>query len=115
MSHRDQSYPEGTERRKASRRQVALAVMVGQENGWTRDVSGTGIYINLFDRSPQDPTPGSRVGLTLSLGHADPKGPVKVHCAGEVLRVEPNEDALGLAVRLESYHFEIVDSTDITL
>jgi hypothetical protein len=88
-------------------------VTFGDSAGLTRDVSASGVFFELFNRSAGYPSPGSLIQFTLLLEHADANGPVKVECEGEVVRVEPAADRPGVAVHIASYHFRPGDTVDV--
>jgi len=91
----------GVERRETSRLLVALAVKLEQGEGWTHDVSGSGVFFTTQGSF----FPGAPVRFVLELEHVDPAGVVPVTCEGKVVRVEPRPQAIGLAVHICSYEF----------
>ena len=101
----------GRDRRECPRVRVRLPVSFGNTTGWTRDVSGAGVFFTLANRTAQLPEAGEQIRFGLVLEHADPSGLLKVRCKGSVVRVEHSADAVGVAVRFQSYQF---DPTGIT-
>jgi hypothetical protein len=94
------------ERREFPRFCVVLRVNLDDGVGWTRDVSATGVYLDLFDRPHRMPRPGSRVEMELVLEHVNPEGPFKVACKGNISRVELNAGHVSVAIRITSYQFD---------
>jgi hypothetical protein len=94
------------ERREFPRFCVVLPVNLDDGVGWTRDVSATGAYLNLFDRPHRMPRPGSRIEMELVLEHVNPASPVKVTCEGNISRVELGAGHVGVAIRITSYQFD---------
>lgn len=89
------------ERREAPRFPVALAVKLAHGEGRTRDVSASGVFF-----TTQGPfSPGTHIRFAIELEHADPGGVMHITCGGEVVRVEPRPNAIGVAVRISSYDF----------
>jgi hypothetical protein len=95
----DQTEPNWDHTRTAER--VALAVPVDMRGtpGVTRDMSTSGVYFTCEQPLPE----GSRISLTLMLDENSTHGPLKFHCHGEVVRVEPSGGQVGIAVRIEEY------------
>jgi hypothetical protein len=102
---------ERLERRREPRFQVTLSVTLDDASGMTRDVSASGVFFRLFGGSMRAPTPGLPIRFGLLLEHADAKGPVKVECEGEILRVE-HTDAQGIAVYIKSYRFSLGEAVE---
>jgi len=98
--------PRRRERRQAPRFRVVLPVTFGSATGWTRDVSATGVFFAVLEQPPHPPAAGAPIRLGLALEHADPRGALDVHCEGTVVRVEHTADAVGIAVRFDSYQFD---------
>lgn len=92
------------DRRQAQRFRLALPVELGNSRGQTRDISTSGVFLEL----DTDPTfsSGESVSFTLRLGYADPDHPVHLQCEGVVVRVEPHNGRVGMAVRFTSFQFE---------
>jgi hypothetical protein len=94
------------ERRQFPRFRIVLPVNLDDGVGWTRDVSATGAYLDLFDRPHRMPRPGSHIAMELVLEHVNPESPFTVACEGEVLRVEQATAHVGVALRISSYQFD---------
>jgi PilZ domain len=78
---------------------MALALKLDSAEGRTRDVSASGVFF-----TTQRPfSAGDPVRFALELEHADPAGVIQVTCEGEVVRVEPLPEVLGVAVRIRAY------------
>jgi hypothetical protein len=90
------------ERRQAERSQVALPVQLEDGVGVTRDVSAAGVFFE----TERVLAVGTAIRLSLLLEHADPEGPLRLHCQGHVVRVEPGPGKVGVAVAITSYAFE---------
>jgi hypothetical protein len=76
--------------------------------GWTRDMSGSGVFFTLRDRPERSLKAGEPVRLGIVMEHGDPRGgPVVVRCEGTILRVEPAPAVIGVVVVLESYQFDM--------
>jgi hypothetical protein len=94
------------ERREFPRFRIVLPVNLEDGVGWTRDVSATGAYLNLFDRPHRMPRAGSCIEMELLLEHVNPASPVKVTCEGNISRVELGAGHVGVAIRITSYQFD---------
>jgi hypothetical protein len=91
------------DRRQAQRFRLALPVELGDTTGQTRDISTSGVFLELdTDRTFSR---GESVSFTLQSEHADPNHPVHLQCQGVVVRVEPREGKVGVAVRIASVRF----------
>jgi hypothetical protein len=67
--------------------------------GITRDVSAGGVFFvtqQLF-------SPGDPIECTLVFEHLEPDHPVRLHCRGQVVRVEPEDGKIGVAVAITAY------------
>ena len=94
---------ESTYRRQARRYRVAVPVELAQGTGITRDISASGVFFETDLSFPVNAT----LSFSLVLEHADPGGPVRLQCQGEVVRVEQREGKMGVAVRFTSYWFDL--------
>jgi PilZ domain len=94
------------ERRQFPRFRIVLPVNLDDGVGWTRDVSATGAYLDLFDWPNRMPRPGSHIAMELVLEYVNPEGPCTVACEGEVLRVEQATAHVGVALRISSYQLD---------
>ena len=80
---------------------VSLTVETERGKGVTRDISAAGIYFE----TEQPHASGAPIRFTLVLEHADPT-PLRLGCAGEVVRVEPRGAAFGVAAAITSHSIE---------
>ena len=96
---------ERSERRASSRHRIALPVTLGETQGTTRDVSASGVFFTLRDRSISPPQLREHLRFRLTFEHADPREPVHVDCEGDVVRVEVGPEAIGLAVSISAFDF----------
>jgi hypothetical protein len=95
--------PQVADRRQAPRYRVALCVELEQRTGLTRDVSTAGVF---FETDPPVSV-GATLRFSFALAYADPEGPVRLRCQGEVVRVERRKSRVGVAVRFTSYRFDL--------
>jgi len=87
------------ERREAPRFPVTLAVKFDGGQGWTRDVSVSGVFF-----TTEWPFPvGAPLRFTLVLENVAPGTRQPVSCQGTVVRVERAEQTYGVAVSLDGY------------
>jgi PilZ domain len=99
-----------SERRTSRRFTMALPLVLrlgkpsgrGETRGETRDVSFRGLYF----WTQEELQAGAHIEFVLTL----PKEitmtrDVKIHCFGEVIRVEGEQDTRGVAARIERYEF----------
>ena len=94
--------PSFPEKRKAPRFQGKLDVALEKGTGVTRDFSTIGIYFETDQSfSPADP-----LEFFLNLEHTDQGPQVPVRCLGEVVRVEPMGEKMGVAVAISSFGLE---------
>lgn len=91
-----------SEKRRAPRHLGALPVELEGGKGITRDFSSSGIFFET-DRSF---SPGQPIEFTIMLEHADPAGPIRMKCRGEIVRVEESGQKIGVAATINSYSFE---------
>jgi hypothetical protein len=89
----------GPDRRRAPRFRVELRVELDHGTGITRDVSAGGVFFV----TPQVFSPGDRIECTLVFEHLNPDHPVRLHCRGQVVRVEPDDGHMGVAVAITAY------------
>jgi PilZ domain len=90
------------DRRRAQRFQVALPVELADGTAVTRDVSACGVF---FEASWAF-VPGECIQFTLVLEHIDPGQPVRLHCRGRVVRIEPCSTGVGVAVAISAYRLD---------
>ena len=92
---------DGVERRETPRFPVVLAVELEHAEGWTRDVSASGVFFTTQGRfSPSEP-----IRFAIALEYVDPTGVLQVTCEGQIVRVEPRPRAIGVAAQICSYEF----------
>ena len=68
----------------------------------TRDFSSSGVFFE----TDQSLAPGMSVEFALRLEHLYPNQPIRLHCQGNVLRIEPSGEKVGVAVAIHSYSFD---------
>jgi hypothetical protein len=84
--------------RQSDRVKSALPVTINGVRAITKDVSSSGILLELD--SPQEP--GSTIQFLVKL--ASPKGDLEVSCKGQVVRVDELEKKYGVATKLLSMY-----------
>lgn len=90
------------ERRKAARFKGRLPIELEQGTGLTRDFS----ILGAFFETDQSRVVGESIKFVIPLDYSDWGRPRRMHCQGEVLRVEPSGKKVGIAVAIRSYSFE---------
>jgi hypothetical protein len=85
---------EGRTQRKDERIVTALPVKLGEAVGLTRDVSAAGIFFEIDAAC----TVGSVVSFEVEL--ETPTGKIMLRCKGNIIRTEPCNNKLGVAVRI---------------
>jgi PilZ domain len=93
---------EGPDRRRAQRFRVELRMEFAHGTGLTRDVSVGG----MFFVTQQVFSPGDPLECVLVFEHLRPDHPVRLHCRGQVVRVEQADGHTGVAVAITAYHVE---------
>jgi hypothetical protein len=94
----------GPDRRQARRVRVELRVEWAHGTGLTRDVSVGGVFfVTPQVVSPQVVSPGAPITCTLVFEHLHPDHAVRLHCRGQVVRVEPADGHTGVAVAVTAY------------
>jgi len=83
------------ERRRALRQKVRLPVEVGEDQGWTHDLSPSGVYLE----APRAPAPESPIRFTIFWNDPSPR-PRRLECEGRVIRVDRRRDMMGVAVTI---------------
>jgi len=91
------------ENRKSKRFPGTIPVMLKQGSGLTRDYSADGVYFT----TDQAITPGEQLELVMLLDHQSMGAALRLHCLGDVVRVEQNEDRTGVAVAISKHLFEL--------
>jgi len=76
-----------------------LAVKLERGVGHTRDVSASGVFFT----TPLPLSPGARITFSIELEHADPSGVLPITCEGQIVRIEPRPDAIGVAVHISAF------------
>jgi len=95
MLQRSSNVPiEDQEKRTRERVCTALPVRLGTATGITRDVSASGIF---FETDAPDAV-GDRISLTVELD--TPRGKRMLSCNGDVVRIEPSDTRIGVAVKI---------------
>ncbi len=102
--------PQQAEQRQARRFAVMLPVKVDQGNGWTRNVSASGVLFKVFYEPAPPLLPGSQIRLALVLEHLD--AAMDVECVGEVVRVERAAGHVRVAVHIHSYRFDARETAE---
>ena len=82
------------ERRKGERISTTLPVDLGDAKGITRNVSATGIYFETYVQYAL----GDLVRFTVEL--TSPGGPLLLKGSGDIVRIEPRGQQLGVAVKI---------------
>lgn len=95
---RGESTSDPTDRREAARLQMRLPVKFEDGDGWTRDVSASGVYFE----TDASLTPGAPIKFSLLLEHVYPT-PLHLACKGEIVRVERREGTVGVAAAITAY------------
>ena len=85
---------EDQEKRGRERVCTALPVRMGTATGMTRDVSASGIF---FETDARDAV-GELISLTVELD--TPRGKRMLKCQGDVVRIEPRDTRVGVAVKI---------------
>ena len=96
---------ERSERRASPRHRIALPVTLDDAQGSTRDVSASGVFFTLHDRSTRSLELHEPIRFRLTLEHVDPQGPLHIGCVGHVVRVEVGLEVIGVAVSISAYDF----------
>jgi hypothetical protein len=86
------------ERRRMPRYPVGLAVETEKGKGLTRDISASGIYFETEELY----SAGAPIHFMLVLEYSEPR-PLRLSCAGEVLRVDTHGDTFGVAAAITSH------------
>jgi len=93
-----ESESEFADRREGPRLDIRLPVRLEHGDGWTRDVSSSGIYFE----TTEPLTEGAAIRFSVVLEHVFP-APLRLECEGQIVRVERREGKLGVAAALNSY------------
>ncbi len=91
----------GDEKRNSERIQVEVPIRTGQEQAVTRDVGWSGVYF-LAKKTYRE---GEALDFALDLSYAIPGQSIKLHCHGEVTRVEQNGKRYGVAAKIHNFQY----------
>ena len=86
-------------KRCADRFTAELLVEIDGVQGLTRNISATGMYLEVEN----DQTPDSRIHFTVEVTVQGQQ--MKLNCDGEVIRVDHKARSTGIAVRLDTSFF----------
>ncbi len=89
------------EKRKAERFVGAIQIELKNGTGLTRDFNIDGVYFV----TDQPISLGEHLNFAINLSHIDSLGPHRLQCSGEVVRVEPGLDTVGIAVAILDHSF----------
>jgi hypothetical protein len=81
-------------KRREERVNTALPVDLGTTKGITRDVSASGVYFEA------DATYALESEITFAVELDTPGGRMVLKCEGEIVRIEPREARVGVAVKI---------------
>jgi hypothetical protein len=81
-------------KRREERVNTALTVDLGTTKAITRDVSASGVYFEA------DATYALESEITFAVELDTPGGRMMLKCEGEIVRIEPREARIGVAVRI---------------
>ena len=90
--------------RKSVRHQGQIPVEVKEGMGLTRNFSTSGIYFVTDQPVALD----ERLEVVMLLDYQHIGQRVRLHCMSDVVRVEPCDELLGVAVAVEGCRFELV-------
>jgi hypothetical protein len=82
------------EERRVERVVRALPVKLGRKVATTRDISNSGIFLEL------QLSDGIGIPVSFSVELETPSGKMTLKCEGEIVRVEPGGESMGLAVKI---------------
>lgn len=89
-------------RRTEERVAAELPVNLGTATGTTRDVSVSGVYFEV------DATYALGSGVEFEVTLETPGGRMLMKCRGDIVRIEPRDKRVGVAVRLTESKLEAV-------
>lgn len=81
-------------KRKEDRIPSEHLVSFGNEIGTTRNISASGMYFEIGASS----VPGRQIDFTVEFD--SPGGSLLLKCSGEVIRIEPHNGKIGVAVKI---------------
>lgn len=82
------------DKRKEQRVSAALPVDLGTATGITRDVSASGVFFEV------DATYALSSEIRFAVELDTPGGKMMLRCEGEIIRIEPRDKRVGVAVRI---------------
>lgn len=82
------------EKRRDQRIHTALPVFLENATGVTRDVSATGVFFWMNGKC------ASGQNVSFAVEFSRPAGKMKLKCRGDVIRTEPRDSTIGVAVRI---------------
>ena len=94
---------EKSEKRRGQRIQTALPIFLKNAEGITRDVSASGVY---FWTSESMCALGELISFSVELKR--PEGRVMLKCQGDVVRTEPRNGMMGVAVKISDSAMKLV-------
>lgn len=86
--------PRDSEKRRDERVATALPVDLGTATGITRDVSASGVFFE----TDATYAVGSEISFAVELD--TPGGKMILRCKGEIVRIEPRDARVGVAVKI---------------
>ena len=86
--------------RSEERVRAALPVNLGNASGTTRDVSASGIFFET------DAAYAIGNSIRFSVDLDTPGGRMVLKCSGEIVRLEPQDERVGVAVQITESHLE---------
>lgn len=92
------------EKRKETRFKGELPVELEQGTGLTRDFSASGVFF----KTDHSLTVGEPINFVIPMDYSAWDHPFRFRCQGEVVRLEPSGEKVGVAVTIQSYSFEEV-------
>jgi PilZ domain len=91
------------EKRRGQRIQTALPVFLKNVEGITRDVSASGVF---FWTSESTCALGELISFSVELKR--PEGRMMLKCQGDVVRTEPQDGMMGVAVKITDSAMKLV-------
>ena len=95
---------ESENKRTVPRHKGKIPVKIKGAKAINRDFSSTGIFFET-DRSF---SLGQSIEFSIVLKYADPEGPIKLKCKGEIVTVEESGEKIGVATTMDSVTFEAI-------
>jgi PilZ domain len=86
--------------------------MLDKAVGHTQDISVSGIYATFLDLTARL-SPGAPVRLDMLFYHANPEGPLKVACEGEIVRIDQRDERVSVAARITAYRFGAAEPSQL--